>query len=163
MHLKMSLGKWRPFCLGLNVLKTKRRMNTFLTNFKYHIFYQRCNPFLKGCPIFRFSQSLNPLGDSDEITNLLKISPRDSVSIMTSRLQPVVYLCQLLRIQINCMHGVYSVNPMESIFVGCLFHHRPTDLVRYTDGAWPPKTATGCYIIIQSLKIVPGNLRKTSF
>ena len=22
-HLKMSSGKWRPFCLGLNVLKTK--------------------------------------------------------------------------------------------------------------------------------------------
>ena len=21
MHLKMSSGKWRPFCLGLNVLK----------------------------------------------------------------------------------------------------------------------------------------------
>ena len=146
----------RPQCV-----KTKRRTNTFLTNFKYHIFYQRWNPFLKGCAIFRFSQSLNPLWDSDEITILLKISSRDSVSIMTSRLQPVVYLCQLLRIQINCMHGVYSVNPMESIFVGCLFHH--TDLVRSTDGAWPPKTATGCYIIIQSLKIVPGNLRKTSF
>ena len=23
MQLKMSSGKWRPFCLGLNVLKTK--------------------------------------------------------------------------------------------------------------------------------------------
>ena len=22
MHLKMSSGKWRPFCIGLNVLKT---------------------------------------------------------------------------------------------------------------------------------------------
>ena len=24
MHLKMSSGKWRPFCLGLNVLKTTK-------------------------------------------------------------------------------------------------------------------------------------------
>ena len=23
MHLKMSSGKWRPFCLGLNVLRNK--------------------------------------------------------------------------------------------------------------------------------------------
>ena len=24
MHLKMSSGKWRPFCLGLNVFNTRR-------------------------------------------------------------------------------------------------------------------------------------------
>ena len=30
MHLKMSSGKWRPFCLGLNVLSTLRVINPSL-------------------------------------------------------------------------------------------------------------------------------------
>ena len=30
MHLKMSSGKWRPFCLGLNVLKMIKLMTTIL-------------------------------------------------------------------------------------------------------------------------------------
>ena len=29
MHLKVSSGKWRPFCLGLNVLINKASVNTF--------------------------------------------------------------------------------------------------------------------------------------
>ena len=30
MHLKMSSGKWRPFCLGLNVLRTQMKSNRFV-------------------------------------------------------------------------------------------------------------------------------------
>ena len=31
MHLKMSSGKWRPFCLGLNVLKWRERMKAIFS------------------------------------------------------------------------------------------------------------------------------------
>ena len=30
MHWKMSSAKWRPFCLGLNVLKSQNTSNTYL-------------------------------------------------------------------------------------------------------------------------------------
>ena len=30
MHLKMSSGKWRPFCLGLNVLMTLRHYDAVI-------------------------------------------------------------------------------------------------------------------------------------
>ena len=33
MHLKMSSGKWRPFCLGLNVLKASRHHSSPSCNF----------------------------------------------------------------------------------------------------------------------------------
>ena len=33
MHLKMSSGKWRPFCLGLNVLTCYLSMPQYQTNF----------------------------------------------------------------------------------------------------------------------------------
>ena len=35
MHLKMSSVKWRPFCLGLNVLKKTRSNKTFIHETSY--------------------------------------------------------------------------------------------------------------------------------
>ena len=50
MHLKMSFGKWRPFCLGLNVLRinnhrNKLPMDTWFNN-NISIMLQRCCDFV---------------------------------------------------------------------------------------------------------------------
>ena len=47
MHLKMSSGKWRPFCLGLNVLKNKLYMlgNLYLR----HVWLFVCSTSHKIC------------------------------------------------------------------------------------------------------------------
>ena len=47
MHSKMSSGKWRPFCLGLNVL----RINTFNNSPLYSISQEICTRFLLCCAL----------------------------------------------------------------------------------------------------------------
>ena len=40
MHLKMSSGKWRPFCLGLNVLMNKSSENAMVSATKSFAYEQ---------------------------------------------------------------------------------------------------------------------------
>ena len=39
MHLKMSSGKWRPYCIGLNVLKVTSKYVTPFDGVKIRITY----------------------------------------------------------------------------------------------------------------------------
>ena len=45
MHLKMSSAKWRPFCLGLNVLKCNLRTHARDENYE-HVFWNIQNTFV---------------------------------------------------------------------------------------------------------------------
>ena len=62
MHLKMSSGKWRPSCLGLNVLKQKilpgtlDTQNILSSNF-HHIFHHH-NPQKPKIFTYHFSQNI---------------------------------------------------------------------------------------------------------
>ena len=41
VHLKMSSGKWRPFCLGLNILKHKRTDHYYLATYATYYAYKQ--------------------------------------------------------------------------------------------------------------------------
>ena len=41
MHLKMSSGKWRPFCLGLNVLNSQQALHTSPSPVSYGVSIER--------------------------------------------------------------------------------------------------------------------------
>ena len=48
MHLKMSSAKWRPFCLGLNVLTSLRRCHMDVYAFFNSLFSRRINENIKS-------------------------------------------------------------------------------------------------------------------
>ena len=55
MHLKMSPGKWRPFCLGLNVLKRDSIQNTHQVDRMVDICQMTCaNAFMRYHFVFQF-------------------------------------------------------------------------------------------------------------
>ena len=45
MHLKMSFAKWRPFCLGLNVLKIHHQDSNPRNGHQGNLSYSLCEPF----------------------------------------------------------------------------------------------------------------------
>ena len=59
MHLKMSSGEWRPFCLGLNVLKkTKKKWDSIeLQNLKNELRFFLFINYQFTCIIFHYKQS----------------------------------------------------------------------------------------------------------
>ena len=61
MHLKMSSGKWRPFCLGLNVLKALTR----------HGIRKRWHPILSLCELWVVWWDMHPHGSI--LRNILKL------------------------------------------------------------------------------------------
>ena len=46
MHLKMSPGKWRPFCLGLNVLRSVHLLSCCSSNQHHQCKYNDSKPFI---------------------------------------------------------------------------------------------------------------------
>ena len=71
MHLKMSSGKWRPFCLGLNVLNTFLR----LAHMKHHSHGYELNP---DVPSFRQN------GHHDDIFKCIFLNENVWISIKIS-------------------------------------------------------------------------------
>ena len=69
-HLKMSSAKWRPFCLGLNVLKLPHiHCNPFIL----HLFQERHDLFCKTQFVFTslLTESFGSLFDHSQQVNLL--------------------------------------------------------------------------------------------
>ena len=61
MHLKISTGNWRPFCLGLNALATRHTSNPQCHAFRFtplclwkNALQRACWTFCKGTPCFVF-------------------------------------------------------------------------------------------------------------
>ena len=53
MHLKMSSGKWRPFCLGLNVLSINQNTIIFLQANALEMFHAKCQLFFQPSMCYR--------------------------------------------------------------------------------------------------------------
>ena len=71
MHLKMSSAKWRPFCLGLNVLKSHYRsqITTLIVSFLFGRWFSYPN----GHHLYRIAAS-NFRHNSFEFINKIRIS-----------------------------------------------------------------------------------------
>ena len=53
MHLKLSSGKWRPFCLGLNVLKIRHHDSNPSIGCQVDVSYQLISPWTKWPPFWQ--------------------------------------------------------------------------------------------------------------